>query len=622
MAVDTEVINTSPPRGLRTRRILVIDQRQSASTAIADRLVLRKTGRDGLEVSKWPDVASGDGGFDATDQIVGHDVVVFSPLWPRRGRLVPDVRRAEAVFNSCRDCGVSHVVLISSAEIYGADYCNPGMVRESRTVALKRPNRLASAWGDVESMAHTLLNNRGCCCTVVRPCFVLSGDRREFADRLFRSRFAFPLAGYDPNIQLLGVEDLAEAVAALVEANTAGTYNVAPREVIPLRKALQLAGCRSIPLPYSLQYVIRAALSRVGIAVPVEQIAFLRYPWTVSIDKLRSKVGFEPQCSSEEAILTFRAGPNMSQRAASRGRSLRRFSNIVPKERPSLFDDFGMDEEYIRSCGRWQLGFLERYYWRIEVDGLENIPRVGGGVLAGVHRGFMPFDGVMLVHLLSKYVGRVPRFLMHPGLVKFPHVSRFLTRLGGIIACQENADHVLEHGEILGVFPEGIRGAFRMYNRDVYKIGKHRDDYVRSALRYGVPIVPFITVGAAEAFPILAKIEWPWWRRHTHWPFFPITPTGNLIPLPTKWHIRILNPIRTNEYEPGAAHDMSIVRSLSSRVEKEMQFAIDDLLRRRRSIFFGSLLTRKRSELKLLRGASLRDQAVARIAPVQKRDTA
>ena len=41
---------------------------------------------------------------------------------------------------------------------------------------------------------------------------------------------------------------------------------------------------------------------------------------------------------------------------------------------PTKIDDFGMDEGYIKLCGRWQFRFMEQAYWRIEMRGLENIP--------------------------------------------------------------------------------------------------------------------------------------------------------------------------------------------------------------------------------------------------------
>jgi 1-acyl-sn-glycerol-3-phosphate acyltransferase/nucleoside-diphosphate-sugar epimerase len=590
MAVVTEVIKTTSSSGRQSRRVLVIDQRQSLAEALVRRLTAPSRERHGQSAFLAQVAASGDDVWNPTEQIPGHDVVVFSPLRPHRGRLVPDRHFSKSVLSLCQAGGVSHVVLVSSAEIYGSDYSHPGMVRERDTVVLKRANRLAADWVEIESLANTLLGNTACRSTIVRPCFVLSGDPREFGSRLFQSRYAFPLAGYDPNIQLLATDDLAEAIGTIVDAGKTGVYHVAPRDSIPLRKLLRLAGCRIIPIPYSFQRVARAIGSRIARAAPTDQIEYLRYPWTVSVDKLKRDLQFQPQHDSAEVILALQASQHNRRRQSvvSPGHLSRQLLSNAPRSARS-FDDFGMDDDYIRSCGRWQLGFMERYYWRVEVKGLENIPKAGGGVLAGIHRGFMPFDGVMLVHLLSKYVGRVPRFLMHPGLVKFPHISRFLTRLGGVIACRENSDHVLRRGEILGVFPEGIRGAFRMYNRDIYQIGRHRDDYIRSALQHGVPILPFITIGPAETFPILAKVESAWWRRHTHWPFLPITPTANLIPLPTKWHIQILDPVLTTEYGPDATSDRRIIRFLSRRIRLEMKAAIDRLLQRRRSIFFGSL---------------------------------
>jgi len=38
-----------------------------------------------------------------------------------------------------------------------------------------------------------------------------------------------------------------------------------------------------------------------------------------------------------------------------------------------------------------------------------------------------------------------------------------MTKLGGIIACQENAAYVARARRDAGVFPEGIRGAFALY---------------------------------------------------------------------------------------------------------------------------------------------------------------
>src|SRR3989449_8076553 len=119
-----------------------------------------------------------------------------------------------------------------------------------------------------------------------------------------------------------------------------------------------------------------------------------------------------------------------------------------------------MDANYIRFFGKTLFKFLCDYYWRIETRGLKYVPRKGPGILVGMHRGFMPWDGIMALHQLVEKTGRIPRFLTHPGLLKFPFICNFVRKLGGVVACQESAARVLESGELLGVFPEGVQGAF------------------------------------------------------------------------------------------------------------------------------------------------------------------
>jgi 1-acyl-sn-glycerol-3-phosphate acyltransferase len=151
---------------------------------------------------------------------------------------------------------------------------------------------------------------------------------------------------------------------------------------------------------------------------------------------------------------------------------------------------------------------------------------------------------------------------------------------------------VLQDDELLGIFPEGIQGAFSLY-RDAYQLKEFgRDAYVKIALRNRAPIVPFVTVGSAEIFPILAKIKSRLWTRYSDWPCFPITPTFPLlpVPLPSKWHTQFLPPIHIEkQYPPEAAEDGQIVKAIGLDVRTRMQQALNELKARRRSIFFGSI---------------------------------
>ncbi|HWM89263.1 MAG TPA: 1-acyl-sn-glycerol-3-phosphate acyltransferase [Thermoanaerobaculia bacterium] len=478
------------------------------------------------------------------------DAVVYRPRLRGRKLSLPDLEEAEANLRTLAASRVAKLVLLSSAAVHSPRHDHPGHVGEAVRSFARNP--IAQAWNELEELAERLLE--GTALTILRPVAVLARDSPDYLSRLLHGKVAFTLAGHDPSVQLLSPEDLAEAVARALERGDRGVYHVAPDGAAPLRAVLRQAGVRRVPLPLTVQRLARAAAARLGWADPAGQLDAIRYSSTVSNRKIKDELGFEPSSAGA-----------------------------------SEFDPYGMDKGYIAAYGRTLFRFLHRRWWRIEVRGLEHVPRQGRAMLVGVHRGFQPWDGVMTLHTIATEVGRHPRFLIHPGLIKFPFLANYMTKLGGIVACQENAEWVLGNDELLGFYPEGIRGAFSMY-KDAYKLKKFgRDEFVRTALRGRAPIIPFVTVGSAEIYPILGKIEWSWFKRYTEWPFLPIAPPF-VIPLPSKWHTRFLEPIPVHlRYPPEAADDQAIVREISLEVRARMEEALQDMLRKRKSIFFGSI---------------------------------
>ncbi len=248
-------------------------------------------------------------------------------------------------------------------------------------------------------------------------------------------------------------------------------------------------------------------------------------------------------------------------------------------------DHFGMDPDFIDAWGRHVFRFLAQAYWRIDVSGMSHVPARGRVMLAGVHRGIVPFDAIMIVHLLASRLKRYPRFLVHPGLLEPPLIRDFIVKMGGVLACQENARRVLEEDQILGVFPEGAAAAFSRYS-DLYQLRKFRYRFVRIALACQTPIIPFVAVGPGEVLPVLAQVKWQWWRKKTLWPCLPVP--ASPLPLPTKWRIAFLPPIDIETcYPPDHAADRRSVSSIGQRVRTALREGLDGLLESRKSIFFG-----------------------------------
>lgn len=583
-------------------RVIVIDDRD----AVADLIV--KCLRDSPLVKlcvRSPQKEDGFGGHlsDLATLLKEHDIdtVVYSPPHIRHRLTSIDLEDAEIVFQQCARSHIKKVLLLSSAMIYCASPHNKGFLSESAAISRSHKHAIAKDWIDLETLATGYLGKPSSYSSelnVLRPATVLVPGSDDYFSRLFDGRFSVTLGGHDPSLQLLSPEDLALAVRFVIEKGRGQIHNVAPDGVIPLRAALRLSEVKRIPVWRPVQRVIRPVLSQLGLAHPLEQLEYIRYSWTVSNRKLKCDTGWAPTRSSVEALRDFR---------------IARTGYLKSHQVATLeFDDYGMDQRYINAFGRTLLKFLHDHYWRIEVKDIHYVPPKGRAVLVGVHRGFMPWDAVMALHLIAKNTGRYVRFLIHPGLIKFPFLFNFHTKMGGVIACQQNADHVLGHDEILAIYPEGIRGAFSLY-RDGYKLGRFgRGEYVKIALRNRASIIPFVTVGSAEAFPILKRVDWDWWKRHTDWPFFPLTPTWPLlpVPLPSKWHTLFLEPIHIEErYPPEAADDPEMVHAISDEIRYRMEEAIGWILRRRRSIFYGSVFDdRDGSERKLSEALILRKE--------------
>ena len=237
--------------------------------------------------------------------------------------------------------------------------------------------------------------------------------------------------------------------------------------------------------------------------------------------------------------------------------------------------------------------FLYAMWWRVEATGTENVPARGAGLVVANHSGVLPYDGLML-QLAIKHehpARRLCRMLALDMFALLPVLAPLLSKSGSVRASPENAERLLREGELLGVFPEGVKGIGKRY-RERYKLARFgRGGFVRVALRTGTPIVPCAIVGAEEIHPVVGKADWL--GRPFGLPYFPLTPTFpwlgplGLLPLPTKWSIDFGEPIDLREHGPEGAEDPILVNRIAESVRETIQKMVDGRLARRRSVWFG-----------------------------------
>ncbi|MEU6085119.1 lysophospholipid acyltransferase family protein [Streptomyces sp. NPDC047108] len=255
-------------------------------------------------------------------------------------------------------------------------------------------------------------------------------------------------------------------------------------------------------------------------------------------------------------------------------------------------DDFGYDEELTDQVLMSLLRPLYDKYFRVEVKGVENIPDAGGALIVANHSGTLPMDGLMLqvaVHD-NHPAGRHLRLLAADLVFMLPVVNELARKAGHTLACAEDAQRLLERGEVVGVMPEGFKGIGKPFS-ERYKLQRFgRGGFVSTALQARVPIVPCSIVGAEEIYPMIGNAKTL--ARVLGFPYFPITPTfpwlGPLgaVPLPTKWTIQFGEPIQTDGYPLEAAEDPMLMFNLTDQVRETIQHTLYKLLVQRRSVFF------------------------------------
>jgi 1-acyl-sn-glycerol-3-phosphate acyltransferase len=268
----------------------------------------------------------------------------------------------------------------------------------------------------------------------------------------------------------------------------------------------------------------------------------------------------------------------------------RRFSTLGLSERSGEVDEFGMDDVVVARA-RPIFDLLFNHWWRVDVQGLDYLPAEGPCLLVANRSGVLPYDGLMLTHVIERFheSHARPRFLVADWLITLPFMQPYLARLGGVRACRENAARLLDAGRWVVAFPEGAKGAAKVF-RDRYRVQRFgRGGVVRLALERGVPLVPVGIVGAEEAHPVLFKAHMP--ARALGLPFLPVTPTFPLlgplgvVPLPSKWVIRFGEPLQL-DHLPGSVHDDDLLVSrLNAELRDRIQALVEVGLADRESVF-------------------------------------
>ena len=253
--------------------------------------------------------------------------------------------------------------------------------------------------------------------------------------------------------------------------------------------------------------------------------------------------------------------------------------NFLKKPNEKIFGLTSLDRETLlyRVMPHFLMEIMRKYF-RLQIEGVENIPKHGPVLITPNHSGFSGFDALILAHILQKEARRVPRVLTHHLWFLTKTTAIPAQKLGFTEATFENGVQALKKNNLVVLFPEGEAGNFKPTSQ-MYELQEFRRGFIRMALQTKAPIVPTLIVGAEETHINLSQLKFTKYLRGLVLPL-PL----NIVPLPVKWKIKFLPPIYL-PYNAEAANDRDLVHEIATEIQETMQDLLTEEVHKRGNPF-------------------------------------
>ncbi|MEJ7582664.1 MAG: NAD-dependent epimerase/dehydratase family protein [Acidimicrobiales bacterium] len=216
-----------------------------------------------------------------------------------------DVEMARRVLEAAASASVRHLVLLSSATVYGAWVNNPVPLTEDAPLRPDPRFAFAVQKAEVERLAGEWRETHpGSTVSLLRAATPVAVDHPGWLARALRAAGALRGPDDDAPAQFLHLDDLAAAVVLAVRSSLDGAANVAPDGWLTPTEFRDLAGPASrLRVPRWIGDRVAALRWRLRLApAPPGVQPYAAGPWVVANDRLRS-VGWRPTQLSEEAYV-------------------------------------------------------------------------------------------------------------------------------------------------------------------------------------------------------------------------------------------------------------------------------------------------------------------------------
>ncbi len=209
------------------------------------------------------------------------------------------------LLENCNDFKVRKVIFLSSANVYGPRSDNPQFLTEEAPLLASQDFPAIRDLIEADMQATSFFwrsRGRDIETVVLRPVHIL-GRVRNAASNYLRLKRVPVLTGFDPMVQVIHEEDVADAIVKSLLPGVHGVLNLAGPGEVPLSVLIKELGKPMLSIPGSLFEPMVKVMWRLKLtSFPMPELSHIRYICMVDGKRAGQSLGFRPQYSIKETV--------------------------------------------------------------------------------------------------------------------------------------------------------------------------------------------------------------------------------------------------------------------------------------------------------------------------------